>query len=130
MELQRNFIGRFLASCVGGKVFYTRKTGFRAGFPPSPASVSADFRADPSRERRNRFDSADRIGENGKPQGGGVAQLGEHHVRNVGVEGSIPFSSTILPSRGEGWCPPKRRRGRAFLFRASRGNPPFFISSR
>ncbi|MBP2688454.1 MAG: hypothetical protein H6Q83_641, partial [Deltaproteobacteria bacterium] len=26
--------------------------------------------------------------------GGGVAQLGEHHVRNVGVEGSIPFSST------------------------------------
>ena len=30
------------------------------------------------------------------PQGGGVAQLGEHHVRNVGVEGSIPFSSTIF----------------------------------
>ena len=29
-------------------------------------------------------------------QGGGVAQLGEHHVRNVGVEGSIPFSSTIF----------------------------------
>ena len=32
--------------------------------------------------------------------GGGVAQLGEHHVRNVGVEGSIPFSSTILRSFG------------------------------
>ena len=28
--------------------------------------------------------------------GGGVAQLGEHHVRNVGVEGSIPFSSTTF----------------------------------
>ena len=30
---------------------------------------------------------------------GAVAQLGEHHVRNVGVEGSNPFCSTIyLPS--------------------------------
>ena len=26
--------------------------------------------------------------------GGAVAQLGEHHVRNVGVEGSNPFCST------------------------------------
>ena len=26
---------------------------------------------------------------------GAVAQLGEHHVRNVGVEGSNPFCSTI-----------------------------------
>ena len=26
---------------------------------------------------------------------GEVAQLGEHHVRNVGVEGSNPFFSTI-----------------------------------
>ena len=26
---------------------------------------------------------------------GAVAQLGEHHVRNVGVEGSSPFCSTI-----------------------------------
>lgn len=34
--------------------------------------------------------------------GGGVAQLGEHHVRNVGVEGSIPFSSTtfFIPPSG------------------------------
>ena len=39
------------------------------------------------------------IGENAFLRaGGGVAQLGEHHVRNVGVEGSIPFSSTILRS--------------------------------
>lgn len=29
---------------------------------------------------------------------GAVAQLGEHHVRNVGVEGSNPFCSTILTS--------------------------------
>ena len=41
--------------------------------------------------------------------GGGVAQLGEHHVRNVGVEGSIPFSSTtfffsILKKKRNG-CP-------------------------
>ena len=27
---------------------------------------------------------------------GAVAQLGEHHVRNVGVAGSIPVSSTIF----------------------------------
>jgi hypothetical protein len=27
--------------------------------------------------------------------GGAVAQLGEHYVRNVGVEGSNPFCSTI-----------------------------------
>ena len=33
------------------------------------------------------------------PHRGAVAQLGEHHVRNVGVEGSSPFCSTIsLPS--------------------------------
>ena len=38
------------------------------------------------------------IGENAfLYAGGGVAQLGEHHVRNVGVEGSIPFSSTTFP---------------------------------
>ena len=38
------------------------------------------------------------IGENAfLHAGGGVAQLGEHHVRNVGVEGSIPFSSTTFP---------------------------------
>ena len=37
------------------------------------------------------------IGENALLHaGGGVAQLGEHHVRNVGVEGSIPFSSTTF----------------------------------
>jgi hypothetical protein len=29
------------------------------------------------------------------PHRGAVAQLGEHHVRNVGVEGSNPFCSTI-----------------------------------
>lgn len=29
--------------------------------------------------------------------GGGVAQLGEHHVRNVGVGSSILLSSTTFP---------------------------------
>ncbi len=42
------------------------------------------------------FDRNRRIVENMRSQGGGVAQLGEHHVRNVGVEGSIPFSSTTF----------------------------------
>ena len=47
------------------------------------------------------FDGGKREGEYNVPQGGGVAQLGEHHVRNVGVEGSIPFSSTtfVFPFR-------------------------------
>lgn len=38
---------------------------------------------------------------------GDVAQLGEHHVRNVGVEGSNPFISTTKPDRGEaiGYAP-------------------------
>lgn len=31
---------------------------------------------------------------------GDVAQLGEHHVRNVGAEGSNPFISTTLRHRG------------------------------
>ena len=39
------------------------------------------------------------IGENAFLRaGGGVAQLGEHHVRNVGVGSSILLSSTILRS--------------------------------
>ena len=41
------------------------------------------------------------IGENAFLRaGGGVAQLGEHHVRNVGVGSSILLSSTILRSFG------------------------------
>lgn len=32
-----------------------------------------------------------------RPAGGAVAQSGEHHVRNVGVEGSNPFCSTNPP---------------------------------
>ena len=31
------------------------------------------------------------------PKGGGLAQLGEHYVRNVGVGGSTPLPSTNLP---------------------------------
>ena len=30
---------------------------------------------------------------------GALAQLGEHHVRNVGVGGSNPLGSTIINSR-------------------------------
>ena len=30
------------------------------------------------------------------PSGGGLAQLGEHYVRNVGVAGSTPVPSTIF----------------------------------
>lgn len=33
---------------------------------------------------------------------GDVAQLGEHHVRNVGAEGSNPFISTIDLKRASG----------------------------
>ena len=60
---------------------------------------------------------------------GGVAQLGEHHVRNVGVKGSNPSISTqnrsevsgffvlemawlriFLDFRGVGWKPGKREK--------------------
>ena len=34
---------------------------------------------------------------------GGVAQLGERLVCNQEAIGSIPFTSTILPPKGEGW---------------------------
>lgn len=34
-----------------------------------------------------------------KELGGGLAQLGEHYVRNVGVGGSTPLPSTIPRSR-------------------------------
>ena len=43
-----------------------------------------------------RLTSAGKSGRMPLLKGGGVAQLGEHHVRNVGVEGSIPFSSTTF----------------------------------
>jgi hypothetical protein len=32
--------------------------------------------------------------------GGRLAQLGEHGVRNAGVEGSNPLPSTKIPARG------------------------------
>ena len=43
------------------------------------------------------------------PGNGAVAQLGEHHVRNVGVGGSNPLCSTISPGV-RGSCP-----GRSFM---------------
>ena len=37
-------------------------------------------------------------------QFGDVAQLGEHQVRNLGVEGSIPFVSTIeVTGQADAW---------------------------
>jgi hypothetical protein len=35
----------------------------------------------------------------GKLMSGGLAQLGEHYVRNVGVGGSTPLPSTTIPRR-------------------------------
>jgi Mg-chelatase subunit ChlD len=49
---------------------------------------------------------------------GGLAQLGEHYVRNVGVGGSTPLPSTI------------RRAGKALsreLSRLAHGRPPFVL---
>ena len=62
---------------------------------PKGCAPAADAATGPG-QRGICFDRDGRIVENGTFKGGGVAQLGEHHVRNVGVEGSIPFSSTIL----------------------------------
>jgi hypothetical protein len=41
-----------------------------------------------------------RVARSGAPYDGDVAQLGEHHVRNVGAEGSNPFISTIALAKG------------------------------
>ena len=62
---------------------------------------SARRNAPPTLRNRRGLTTSGAIGENALLHaGGGVAQLGEHHVRNVGVEGSIPFSSTtfLLPT--------------------------------
>ncbi len=66
--------------------------------PARCAATSVHIARGHSPRRACRFDSVRRIGENRSLRGGGVAQLGEHHVRNVGVEGSNPFSSTIFRS--------------------------------
>jgi hypothetical protein len=80
--------------------------------PFSKAPITADISlriAFGSRHRRKNnknasqwtdFDSFDRlwpIGDNSKPISlcGRLAQLGEHRVRNAGVEGSNPLPSTI-----------------------------------
>jgi hypothetical protein len=61
-----------------------------------PLACRIPFRTGPRRSKIFFFDGEKRQGGYNVSQGGGVAQLGEHHVRNVGVEGSIPFSSTIF----------------------------------
>ncbi len=73
----------------------SRTAGTEPGAPPAAGAVPPR----PGSAGRGRlifFDRPGRFVENKKLRGGGVAQLGEHHVRNVGVEGSIPFSSTIF----------------------------------
>ncbi len=70
-----------------------RYCGWRSVPRPQPTSQRARCRRFPVLGLTTR----DEIGENAFLRaGGGVAQLGEHHVRNVGVEGSIPFSSTTF----------------------------------
>ncbi len=63
-------------------------TGTRAYVPPrspSAAKPCALMRSEPCGLQRSRDPF---------PTGGGLAQLGEHYVRNVGVAGSTPVPST------------------------------------
>jgi hypothetical protein len=76
---------------------YTKSQCPRGSAPRGPLPACRfPFRPGPRRSKLFFFDGEKRQAEYNVPQGGGVAQLGEHHVRNVGVEGSIPFSSTIF----------------------------------
>lgn len=95
MNFQGNSGGRTEAISRKGAVFYTRKTGPRTGSRPVARFSDGRARALQRRGREMVLTATAGSWTIGLP-GGGVAQLGEHHVRNVGVEGSIPFSSTIL----------------------------------
>ena len=65
----------------------------RPGTPPAEKRYRSGQHDEPGLTSRGG------IGENAFLRaGGGVAQLGEHHVRNVGVGSSILLSSTILRS--------------------------------
>jgi membrane protein len=83
----------------------TRSAGcapsWRARAPKrSPAPRSTTGSGAPARTPTRPLPSLDRRRRPGidcpVSSGGAVAQLGEHHVRNVGVEGSNPFCSTIF----------------------------------
>lgn len=74
------------------------------------------FRVHFAKDRATSFDKSGRYGQNNAPREsaptcGDVAQLGEHHVRNVGAEGSNPFISTTEKQEAEA----------SFVLR-----PPFF----
>ena len=62
--------------------------GTRAILPPRSSTAASSVRAHAQPTLRDsRFASS-------VPPGGGLAQLGEHYVRNVGVGGSTPLPST------------------------------------
>ena len=73
--------------------------GLRATLPPRSSTAALSVRADAQRTLRDpRLASS-------VPPGGGLAQLGEHYVRNVGVGGSTPLPSTNLIFHA---CKPKQ----------------------
>ncbi len=104
----KKFVRMPLIAIRGGPVLYTPENalprGLRAGSSNGEPRTESPLRGgaaglgyeNPRATEAWRFDSVRRFGENRSLRGGGVAQLGEHHVRNVGVEGSNPFSSTTF----------------------------------
>ena len=62
----------------------------RAGLPPRSSTAALSLRADTQRTLRDHWLAWP------VPTRGGLAQLGEHYVRNVGVAGSTPVPSTKL----------------------------------
>jgi hypothetical protein len=64
-----------------------RLTGTRA-FPPRSSTAAFSLHAGVQRTLRDASLASP------VPSGGGLAQLGEHYVRNVGVAGSTPVPST------------------------------------
>lgn len=67
-----------------------RPYGDASALPPRSSTAASDLHADVQQTLRD-----SRLASPG-PTGGGLAQLGEHDVRNVGVAGSTPVPSTTI----------------------------------
>ncbi len=80
----------FLLETQGPDVYNPVAKGMRAILPPRSSTAAIRLRA---HAQPTLWDS--RLASS-VPPGGGLAQLGEHYVRNVGVGGSTPLPSTNL----------------------------------
>jgi hypothetical protein len=69
---------------------YNAPSWGREPLPPRSSTAASSLHADVQHTLRDSSLASP------VPSGGGLAQLGEHYVRNVGVAGSTPVPSTNL----------------------------------